>query len=123
MVLTGALRVKGACRHCSAGWIHLDLGPSISALPGAIGGCSVTYRVADVTGDGEKSLVGLLLAETAVTLPVVLHLDGVVFIPRFCDVWGVLCGVLCLVMPFDYTGGTQVPWRRLGPARPFEYTP
>ena len=43
------------------------------------------------------------------------HLDGVVFIPRSCDVWGVLCGVLCLVMPFDYTGGTQVPWHRLGP--------
>lgn len=80
-------------------------------------------RVADVTGDGEKSLVGLLLAETAVTLPVVLHLDGVVFIPRSCDVRGVLYGVLCLVMPLDYTGGTQVSWHRLGPVRPFECTP
>ncbi|XP_044346284.1 uncharacterized protein [Triticum aestivum] len=29
VVLTGALGVKGACRRRSAGWIHLDLGPSI----------------------------------------------------------------------------------------------
>ncbi|EMS59867.1 hypothetical protein TRIUR3_10813 [Triticum urartu] len=93
----------------------MNSGPSIPALPCAIGGCFVASRVADVTSDGEKSLVGLLLAETAATLPVVLHLDGVVFIPRSCNVWGVLCGVLCLVMPFDYTGGTQVSWRRLGP--------
>ncbi|XBI52526.1 hypothetical protein VPH35_034890 [Triticum aestivum] len=85
--LAGALGVKGACRRGSAGWIHLDLGPSIPALPGATGGCSVTCRVADVTMDEEKSLVGLLLAETAATRPVVFHLDGVVFILGLVMFW------------------------------------
>ena len=32
-----------------------------------------------------------------------------------CDVLGVLCGVLCLGMPFGCAGDTQVPWRHLGP--------
>ena len=57
----------------------------------------------------------MLLTETAATLPVVPILMALSSSPRSCDVLGVLCGVLCLVMPFEYTGGTQVPWRRLGP--------
>ena len=51
----------------------------------------MTCRVADVTMDGEKSLVGLLLAETAATRPVVFHLDGVVFIPGLVMFW--VCSV------------------------------
>ena len=44
----------------AAGWIRLDLGLSIPAPPGAIGGCSASRRVEDVTGVWEKSMVDRL---------------------------------------------------------------
>ena len=93
VVFTGALGVKGACRCCSAGGIQLDLGPSIPALPCAIGGCSASRRVEDVTGVWEKSMVGrLLLAETAATLPVVPILMALSSTPGLVMFW--MCSVV-----------------------------
>ena len=47
----------------------------------------MTCRVADVTMDGEKSLVGLLLAETAATLPVVSILMALSSSPGLVMFW------------------------------------
>lgn len=81
------------------------------ALPAGftwICGCSGTHRVEDVTGVWEKYMVGqLLLAETAATLPVVSILMALSSSPGLVMFLGVLSGVLCLVMPFNYAGGTD----------------
>ena len=75
----------------AAGGIRLDLGPSIPALPDAIGG-PASRREEDVTGVWEKSMVGqLLLAETAATLPVVSILMALSSSPGLVMSW------VCLV--------------------------
>ena len=76
----------------AAGWIRLDLGLSIPAPPSAIGGCSASRRVEDVTGVWEKSMVGqLLLAETVATLHVVPILMALSSSPGLVMFW--VCSV------------------------------
>lgn len=63
-------------------------GRPFSALPRAIGGCSASRRMEDVTGVWEKSMVGrLLLAETAATLPVVPILMALSSTPGLVMFW------------------------------------
>ncbi|XP_037416763.1 uncharacterized protein LOC119279715 [Triticum dicoccoides] len=148
VVLTGALDVKGACRRRSAGWIHLDLGPSIFSASlrywrllcdssrdgcdwgwGEILGRPAAGRDRGAVASNVPHGTGGVAVLCSLGCPVLFDcIDGAVswFIlgsplqfERLwcpcCDVLGMLCGVLCLVVPSDYTGGTQVPWRRLGP--------
>ena len=72
----------------AAGWIRLDLGLSIPAPPDAIGSCSASRRVEDVTGVWEKSMVGQQqLVETAATLPVVPILMALSSSPGLVMFW------------------------------------
>ncbi|EMS49863.1 hypothetical protein TRIUR3_14843 [Triticum urartu] len=107
VLLTGVLASRVPA-GIAADWIHLDLGPSIPALPDALGGCSASCRGKVVTGVwGEIHGRPTAAGRDSDGASCRFHLDGVVFILRSCDVLGVLSGVLCLVMPFDYADGTQ----------------